>query len=456
MPIIPLGLGDFGSYTQNVSRFKTRNMYLADNPISQDGISRITRPTLSRFLEISSEPIRGIWAEEGSLNGSWLIAAGPTLYRFDGTTTEYLASLTGSDYITFAAIAGRVIYLNDGKVFRVSPSFVVTQIVIPDDEPISSITSLNSYFILSVKDTQKYYFIEPGQDDPDPLSFASAERLPDAIVAARTVGDEIWMLGEGTTEILMPSGNAEFPFSRISGRIYPEGCLNADTAVVTTSSSGYAVIWVTDSYSVVLGQNVPRVISTTAEEEKLREATNLRAWSFKHLRNSFYILTSDQFTLVYDLTKGLWYDWYSYDLEYFRAHMGFQTKDGVYAGDSETGIVWKLEEGEDDDGSPVVKEVSGFVTNTSTPQPCYAVFAFVNVGWSPNYTLNPTIEMRWSDDLGTTWSSYRQANLGRRGEYSSKVFFRSLGQIRSPGKVFEFRCSDPVRLRIDYAVMNEE
>ncbi len=60
MTIIPLGLGDFGSYTQNVSRFKTRNMYLADNPISQDGISRITRPTLDKFLEISAEPIRGI------------------------------------------------------------------------------------------------------------------------------------------------------------------------------------------------------------------------------------------------------------------------------------------------------------------------------------------------------------------------------------------------------------
>jgi hypothetical protein len=143
-------------------------------------------------------------------------------------------------------------------------------------------------------------------------------------------------------------------------------------------------------------------------------------------------------------------------MEYFRAHLGFQTKDGVFAGDSRTGIVWKLVEGVDDAGSPVVKEVSGFVPNTSTPQPCYAVFAFLNVGWTPDYSLEPTIEMRWSDDLGTTWSNYRQATIGRRGEYSSKVFFRSLGQIRSPGKVFEFRCSDPIKFRIDYAVMNEE
>ncbi len=59
---------------------------------------------------------------------------------------------------------------------------------------------------------------------------------------------------------------------------------------------------------------------------------------------------------------------------------------------------------------------------------------------------NPTLQLRYSDDNGNTWSSWLTANIGASGEYQEDVVFYRLG--RSKNRIFEFRCTDPVSTEI--------
>ena len=88
-------------------------------------------------------------------------------------------------------------------------------------------------------------------------------------------------------------------------------------------------------------------------------------------------------------------------------------------------------------------------------EPCYNVNLRVNSGWSPSYTEAPDVELRWSDDGGFTWSAYRRASFGFKGQYDKDITFRSLGNMNRPGREFEVRFSAPVSFRLDYATMNE-
>jgi hypothetical protein len=181
----------------------------------------------------------------------------------------------------------------------------------------------------------------------------------------------------------------------------------------------------------------------------------MRAWYFRHSRHDFYILTSDQFTIVFDLLKGIWATWDTYQKANWQAHLGLQSNYKTYSGDSTTNQIWLLEEGVADGDNPVIREVSGTVDVFEKSMLCNVVYARVNAGWSPSYGFKPVLEMRWSDDQGGTYSDYIQASLGDKGEYSTSVQYRSLGQIARPGRTFEFRFSDKARFRLDYATMNE-
>jgi hypothetical protein len=151
----------------------------------------------------------------------------------------------------------------------------------------------------------------------------------------------------------------------------------------------------------------------------------------------------------------LWSRWDTYNLPYWAVQSGAQINSTIYCGSISSNKIYALTEGVDDDGLPVTREVAGFLGNYKRPIPCKEVVAYVNSGWASSYDVEPFLELRWSDDLGSTWSDYVSASLGKKGDYQRSVSFRSLGQVASPGRIFEFRISDFVRFRIDYVMMNE-
>jgi hypothetical protein len=464
MVSIPLGLGDWESPSENVPRLRLRNMYIAENPNSPDGLSRYTRPALDEFDTVGTGPIYGFWRQDGTLEDKWLVVSAEELYLYDyGTGVATLIDpLPGEGFCQFAGTADRVIIVRDGTAYS-TDGVNVSVVVMPDDvpphegfaAPVQSVACINSTFLLSVQDTHRFYWIFPGEVDPNPLNFASAERTPDPIVSINILSDEIWFIGTEGPEVWQTTADPEDPFTRINGRVYNEGCASRDTVVTAVANNNPCLIWVTDEGSVVLTQGSPQKISNNSVEEALKSATNLKAWPFRHNRHDFYLLTANEFTYAFDLSRGEWGRWDSYGLDYFRASLGFMYGSQPIGADSETNKLYRLTNGYSDGDDPIVREISGVIHNPGKNLPCSCVILRVNSGWSPTLGFTPMVEIRWSDDQGTTWSDYYPVSLGDKGVYWEDVILRSLGKITRPARNFEIRFSELASFRLDAAYMNE-
>lgn len=99
----------------------------------------------------------------------------------------------------------------------------------PDGAAISSLATLASHVIAVVANTQKFYWITPGETTIDPLNFASAESEPDNILSAITVGDQVWLLGQSATEAWYATGELSPAFAPIQGRAYARGVVPGTT-----------------------------------------------------------------------------------------------------------------------------------------------------------------------------------------------------------------------------------
>lgn len=466
MVTIPIGNGDFESQGQNISRIRFHNMYMTENPSSIDGLTRISRPTLKVFANLpTEEPVRGVWNRDGAFNNDYFAIAGNTLYRVSdqdqsisvigevpGTNIVEFASRTGTDLIdTITFISDGTIYLYDGTD--------LTSFLLPDDRRAHSLATIHNYFIYSVENAEQFFWLRPGETEVNALNFASAERTPDNIEAIRIIGDEIWFIGRESCEVWSAVSNIDpiiqLPFQRINGRVYSEGCISRETAATLSYNNVPAAIWLSDKGAVILAQGITQRISNESIEELLRDSTNLRCWYFRYNRHDFYVINSDQFGLAFDINNQTWMRWDTKDKNYWRAHLGSQIRNTVIAGDSDEGLLWELEEGFSDDGVNVVREIAGFMPHINRPVPINDVYVKLNAGWAPDHEIAPILELRWSDDQGATWSDYRGASVGTRGNYGTEVRFRSLGLLRAPGRIFEFRYSDLSTFRFDYATIND-
>ena len=137
---------------------------------------------------------------------------------------------------------------------------------IPDGQIPLTVSQVDSYVLIGIADSQKFYWINPGETTIDPLDFASKESSPDPISHIRTVGDQVLIMGEKSTENWYATGNLDAPFAPIDGRAYARGSL-AGTAVVVDES----VFIVEDDgkvYQVGLQGITP--ISNNGIEERIR------------------------------------------------------------------------------------------------------------------------------------------------------------------------------------------
>lgn len=458
MSVIEFTRQDFDSLSENVARVKLSNMYTVDNPLSLSGHSYIPRPTLGAYKTLPSGSIRGIWYQSSQGSTLLYVVSGETLYKIDPETdiVTSVGSIPGADFCTFASTIYSIAIVASGKLFLFNGA-VLTDVSIPDNNLATDVTSLDNYFIIGIKDTNRYYWINPGDLTIHPLSFASAERNPDDIVSVMSLGDELWVLGQSTAEVFVDSGDINAPFIRISGRVYQTGCADKLTVVNTLKETLPCLIWVTPSKEVVLAQGSPIKISDESVEEVLKRSSVFTAWAFRTNRHDFYVLSTDVATFVFDITAGVWCRWSTYLKDTWDAVAGIHVNDTVYCVTNFDGSLYKLSYNTTDANQDyLVCEVSGFVPqNSIKPVLCNNVTLFLNYGFSGSYLTSPTIELRWSDDGGHTWVNYMQAATGSRGLYDTNVSFRSLGRIVQPGRLFEVRFSELQSFRFDGATYND-
>lgn len=167
------------------------------------------------------------------------------------TTTVYL----GTDISWGAAT------LTGGNVH------VLETVDVPDNNKALKLISLSGYVLVSIVDSQKFYWIAPGEKTIDPLNFAEKESAPDNITDMEVVGDRAIIAGSGSTEAWYSTGDLNAPFAPMQGAVYTRGMISG-TLVSTGSQSA---IFVGDDLRVYKydGGGLTR-ISTAGIEERIR------------------------------------------------------------------------------------------------------------------------------------------------------------------------------------------
>ena len=201
------------------------------------------------------------------------------------------------------------------------------------------------------------------------------------------------------------------------------------------------------------------------------ENPRVRSWSYTLDGHDFYILklgTEDK-TLVLDLSTGQWSQWSSGDLPRWRASIGLNWRaskriaanygSNVIVGDDSVGTLWVLDPDYAMDDSlldDTAPSTFPRIAMGQIPQrgrgaiPCFSVY----LSASPGQTQAPTtVSLSYSDDLGHTFAN--AGGLSVTNElYLQEFAWRSLGQIRAPGRLFKI--SDDGLARIDSLDVNNE
>lgn len=462
MSTIPLGIGEYSRSIAKTAHILLSNMYVEkapDNPV--DGLMRLQRPGLAPFASVGSGASRGVFHQPGTFNGDYLAVQGSELYRITiSAIPTLLGTIGGAGRVSFAASATRALFAT-GDVCYSTDGATITIVNVPDIDgvpsPISSVAYINGYFILTVAGSQHFFWLAPGDVDPDPLNFAAAENTPDNIVAGRRLFDELWFLGEASVEVWQTTGNLDAPFQRINGRLYEKGCANRDSIASTDNT----LFWVGNDFLGYRAEQQPVRISDHSVEEVLRlnGASNLSGWSFAIDGHTFYCLTiGSTRTAIFDVENPTaWPAWKSYNRNTWRAYVGVQNGASVICGDDTTNDLWLLDPARsNDNGDPLIREVMGGVAvKGNKPVICANISIFAATGFAATNT-NPVIELNWYDDGGQVLSgAWLEADIGVTGQYGKEVVLRQLGPMYTPGRLFVVRMTDDSGFRVSWMKMNE-
>ena len=140
-------------------------------------------------------------------------------------------------------------------------------VAVPDGLPPVSVTILKKYVLVALGNTDRFYYIEPGEVTIDALNFATAESQPDDVLDVLTVGDTAMFVGESSTEAWYPTGDLDTPFAPVPGRVYDRGAIEGSAVNV----KGTVFLVGADNVVYAIGGSAQRV-SNHGVEEVIREA----------------------------------------------------------------------------------------------------------------------------------------------------------------------------------------
>lgn len=140
----------------------------------------------------------------------------------------------------------------------------------PDDVGIISVTELGSFVVCVVANSQRVYFIRPGETTIDADDFFEAESETDDLLEAITVGDQAWLIGQKSIEPWYLNGDPDpdaNPFSLVQGRPFSIGAIEGTIVKLANS------VFIVGSDKIVYRiEGGPAVISNSGIAERVRKA----------------------------------------------------------------------------------------------------------------------------------------------------------------------------------------
>lgn len=403
------------------------------------------KTSTGRFFAVSSNHLYEIYGDgEFIERGTLLTFSGPVFICDNGAT---------------ATIGGDQMMITDGGFGYIFNFTSNTLVQITDTNfPGGGPCCFQDQFFLVVKPNSREVYASTALDGlTGYTAFGVKEGLGDPIVGIRSNGQDLWVYGTQTAEVLYNAGLFPFPFTRRLGTLSKIG-LAAKSSVLDMKDSflwigegdeGRGQVFASNGYTAVR-------ISTHPIEDFLAEQTVLDdavAWKYEHEGHYFYVITlptADK-TLVYDLTTGLWHERaYLNPLDgFFNRHRAiscvfFNGKN--YVGDYANGNIYELDPETGTDNGEALKWLrsSPHLDNNEDRLFCdeFQVVIESGSGNPNNPGLDPKAFLRISKDGGHVFGNSREANMGKIGEYKTRCRWLMNGQARD--FVFEVSGTAPV------------
>lgn len=322
----------------------------------------------------------------------------------------------------------------------------------------SAVTCIDTFFVMNVVGTNQFYLSISnvsyaqlsGGTGFDPLDVAAKTSSPDTIQTLISINGELWLIGTITSEIWGNTGNAEFPFERISGAVANHGAA-AKYSIAFTDTSAYFLMQDRQGFGIIVqtaGYALKRV-STFPIEEAIQGYSSI-ADAFGYVRqqdgHAFYVITfpTANHTWALELESQDWHEWVSIDNNGNENRHRSNCFTSAYGrnliGDYADGTLYELDTDTYLDGAmPIIRIRSWpFLTSSMARVTAQTFIAFMQTGYSvlPNDT--PMISLRWSTD-GKRWTNREERSLGLTGQYEVVPRWDRLGMGR--GRVFELSWS---------------
>lgn len=469
---VPLVGGHYKGRSLNLNAQETINFYpILDQESGKYESALVGCPGTAVFCNLSLDvEIRGL-----HVMGSYLYAiGGSTLYKIDttGTETAQTGTLSTSSGMVYMADDGTNLMIVDpgveGYVYTVA-SGTMTAIADADFPTPSSLTWQDGYFIIS-KDAADEFYIS---DTYTPTSwvateYAAAEGKPDILQRVFMDHLQLWLIGKETTEVWYNSGNATFPFERISGAFIQHGT----SAPASVAAGDNAVFWLNQDNQVLRADGFsPRIISTRQLEYQFSQyssVTDAKGFCYVQDGHTFYVLifpTGNE-TWAYDCATTLWHQRQSWPIlsdgnqgrHRANCYAFFNNKHLI--GDYRNGKIyeWKLDTYDDDDGAQAIRASRVWQVIHQDRKNLFfnqlEVEVEAGIGLYTGQGSDPQIMLSWSDDGGHTWSNEHWLGMGAIGEYKKRAVWRRLG--RSRNRNFKISISDPIKKYILTAHLEAE
>lgn len=456
---IPFWTQSYEARSRTVTSERLVNWYLEKNPDNAKfPLALYATPGLKLLTTVGAGPIRGLCRMGTDL----YVVSGTKLYQVTSALiiTE-IGDILGNGNVFMVTNEEQILIVTQQQWAYSATATAIVQIA---QEYMVGATYQDGYGIAGKRSTEQFFIsglVDSGGGFTswDATDFTSADAIADPIVGIISIHRQLMVLGRETIEWWSNVGAADFPFARIPGGFAEIGC-RASGSVAKAENTVY---WLGHDHQVYRAAGFQtQVISTPAISRKIeQQGSPDTAWSFVYAQDghTFYVLSFDDITMVFDTNTGLWHYRESRDCDRWRAncHAFVWAKNVV--GDYSNGKIYELD-------LDTFTDDTDFIRREADSAPIHArgdlavmheFFVDMETGVGLDGEVqgsDPELMISWSDDGGRTWSYEIMVKIGKIGEYLTQARIWGLGQFRQ--RSIRIAISDPIPANIYGAWANME
>lgn len=406
------------------------------------------------------------------VNGTVFTVVGQTMYTVtSGGTISTVGTVAGSRKVFMARnnktpTPDLVLVTENGAY-----TFTATTITAYADADLpqpQSVSFQDGYFFFPIADG-RCFASDINSTSVNALSFVTAEAKPDGLVHVVAFNSQIILFGLYSAEFWTDTANTTpaFPYSKSTS--ISRG-LVAATAIAGHDNGfgGAALIWVADDNTVVRlnGYAAEKISPPDLDHliELVADKTTLEAMVHVTGGHSKWVLSSPTWTWEFDVATQKWNERQSFGLARWRATQSVWAFGKWLVGDTQSGEIFSVSAATYKEGANALRyriesgPVQNFPARTRVARVDFDFASGVGVasGGTDVTLTDPTVDISWSDDGGSTWSYPIQRKLGQQGKYSTRVTVYNCGLPGPRGRRWRLDVSDPVYVAMVKGVQSDQ